>query len=160
MARHRMTQQRTDHKIIGRGSGSHFQHCLWSHSEEHRDYRRDCRQPAGMETTDEGQPFAVAELQAVGAMIDKLPFGGTAWTVSAEHEAFPEMIDITPPRCQEPWWLIWKALDGRIMVDVQRHHDEMGNCDKMECDEYGRMAEAIEAVRYELVWCRRPGRAR
>lgn len=103
-----------------------------------------------------GQPFAVTELQAVGEMIDKLPFGGTKWTVATDYEAAPEVIAIVPPRCLYAWWIIWKHLDGRVMVDASRHWDEFGN-HTMECDEYVRMAEAIEAVRYELVWGSRPG---
>lgn len=60
------------------------------------------------------------------------------------------MIAIVPPRCHQAWWLIWKHLDGRVLVDTARHHDEFGNYES-ECDEYQGFTEALAAVRTELL---------
>lgn len=42
---------------------------------------------------------------------------GTKLLVATDHEAFPEVIEITPPGTVEPTWCIWRAKSGRLVVD-------------------------------------------
>jgi hypothetical protein len=111
-----------------------------------------------MRTTQQeiGQHFAIEELQAVGAMVASLPFGGTSWKASPYQEAIPELITITPPRCDDVWRFVWKHRNGLIIVEATRC--QFGSY-KTDCERYGRMAEALAAIRWELVWGKRPGRA-
>ena len=97
-----------------------------------------------------GQSFEIEELVMAQEMVAGLPFGGTKLAVSTKHEAVPEAIEITPPRCFIAFWSIWKRADGRIVVDAVRDHDEAGNYD-VEHLEFERMEDALAAVRAELI---------
>jgi hypothetical protein len=37
--------------------------------------------------------------------------------VARDHEAFPEVIEVSPPGTTEPWWCVWRDLSGRLIVD-------------------------------------------
>jgi hypothetical protein len=97
-----------------------------------------------------GQPFEVEELEATRAIVDALPFEDTSWTIATDHEVLPEVVQITPPRWFEPWWALWKSVDGRIIVEAAGRHDELGN-HEVDCERYGRMADALAAIRKELM---------
>jgi hypothetical protein len=42
---------------------------------------------------------------------------GVLLRIATDHEKFPEVIEISPPGTDEPWWCIWQHPAGRLVVD-------------------------------------------
>jgi hypothetical protein len=88
--------------------------------------------------------FTVEELDAVPTMIAALPFGGTRWRIATDLDPMPEAIQITPPQCFDPYWTIWKALDGKVVIEADREHPGDGN--------YRRESMAFDTMEAALGW--------
>jgi hypothetical protein len=61
-----------------------------------------------------GQPFDRATAIAWGAACRH---EGVLLRIATDHEKFPEVIEISPPGTNEPWWCIWQDPAGRLVVD-------------------------------------------
>lgn len=96
------------------------------------------------------QPFAVHELELALALKDGLPFRGTLVKVVTDNEVVPESIEITPPRLDEPEWLICKCGEsGDIVVGTLRRYG-LGKR-RLELVAFDCMEDAVAAVRVELI---------
>jgi hypothetical protein len=42
---------------------------------------------------------------------------GIRLLIARDHEAFPEVIEVSPPGTTEPWWCVWRDSSGRLIVD-------------------------------------------
>jgi hypothetical protein len=90
-----------------------------------------------------GQPFGVDELELALSVMERLPVLGSRAAVKTYHETYPELIEVTPPRSDEPRFFIWKRLnDGRIVVDgIWRGERAV----------FGRIEDAMAAVGIALI---------
>jgi hypothetical protein len=71
-----------------------------------------------------GQPFALPELNfAVAIWPTTLRWAGVRVKVATDRDASPEMIEVTPPCGNTPWWSLLKDLAGRYVVTDLRDWD-------------------------------------